>query len=150
MLQGRGVSGQLLFRYLKKHSVGSEKNVGLVDPKHIQRERERERERSWEKEREKDGVPKRDLRGVKHAKFLVFYTFFGPRDFLLLREKSTKISFGVLRKTEREKIGGKIPRRKKTKKVCYHDSFMILVLWCCVHLCKFPSPRCKFHGLWEM
>ena len=61
LLQGRGVSGQLLFRYLKKHSVGSEKNVGLVDPKHIQRERERERERGVGKKRERKMVFPREI-----------------------------------------------------------------------------------------
>jgi hypothetical protein len=39
---------------------------------------------------------------------------------------SMYLGFGERKRVEN---GGKIPRRKNTKKVCYHDSFIMLVSW---------------------
>jgi len=106
--------------------------------------RERERERCIEK-REKDGVPKREwererLRIEARDGFSVLHSLWTEGTFSCSERNGLKFAFGVWRK-KREENGGKIPRRKKTKKVCYHDSFLILVSWCLVvHWCKFPSP----------
>lgn len=57
----------------------------------------------------------------------------------------------VSRKRERERVSEKIPRRKKTKKVCYHDIFMISYFGLfCVNLCASDFESFMAYGKCEI
>ena len=112
LLQGRGVSGQLLFRYLKKHSVGSEKNVGLVDPKHIQREREREE--LGKRERERWCSQERSERSKAREVFSVLHILRTERLSLAKREKHQNFIWGFEKDRERENWWEN-PKKKEDK-----------------------------------
>ena len=91
---------------MKKHSVGSEKNVGLVDPKHIQRERERERERWCSQERSE--------RSKAREVFSVLHILRTERLSLAKREKHQNFIWGFEKDRERENWWEN-PKKKEDK-----------------------------------
>jgi hypothetical protein len=86
-------------------------------------ERERERERGVGKKKRERWCSQESEKGVKHAKFLVFYTLWTERLSLAKREMHQNFIWGFEKDRERKLVGKSQEERRQRKYV------IIIALW---------------------